>query len=313
MLGAVKTPALMDRLLERSSRTFALTIPMLPEPTRCEVTVAYLLLRVADTLEDATLWSRTKKLAELRRFAEFLAAPSAAEAERLSADWLAEPPCEQDGYLELLRELPEVIDTVSTLSSSAQASIVEHTLRTLSGMCSFVRRENDGTLQLDSVEDLQGYCYAVAGIVGEMLTELFLLDRPALKPVASVLRRDAPKFGEALQLVNILKDSDTDSSEGRKYLPQDVSRGAVFALARKDLATAARYTVCLEKAGAPRGVVGFNAVPTMLAWATLSRVEEHGPGSKLTRTEVAEIIGRLNEALERNAVGELWMQMQASK
>ncbi len=180
-------------------------------------------------------------------------------------------------------------------------------------MRSFVRRECDGTLQLDNVEDLEGYCYAVAGIVGEMLTELFLLDRPALKPVASVLRRDAPKFGEALQLVNILKDSDTDSSEGRKYLPQDVSRATVFALARKDLATAARYTVCLEKAGAPRGVVGFNAVPTMLAWATLSRVEEHGPGSKLTRTEVAEIVGRLNEALDRNAVGELWMQMQASK
>jgi farnesyl-diphosphate farnesyltransferase len=312
VIAAVSTPTLMDHLLEKTSRTFALTVPLLPEPTRCEVTVAYLLFRVADTLEDATLWSRTKKLVELDRFAEFLRDPSIPGAERLSGEWLSEPPCPEQGYIELLSELPEVMNTASTLSRVARESIVEHTLRTLSGMRSFVRRERDGTLQLDSVEDLEGYCYAVAGIVGEMLTELFLLDRPALQSVAPVLRRDAPKFGEALQLVNILKDSASDSRQGRRYLPRDVSRAAVFALARKDLAAAARYTVSLEQAGAPRGVVGFNALPMMLAWATLSRVEERGPGSKLTRTEVAEIIGRLEEALDQNAVGELSMQMQAS-
>ena len=55
VIAAVSTPTLMDHLLEKTSRTFALTVPLLPEPTRCEVTVAYLLFRVADTLEDATL------------------------------------------------------------------------------------------------------------------------------------------------------------------------------------------------------------------------------------------------------------------
>ena len=43
---------LLDQLLERTSRTFALSIPLLPEPARREVTLAYLLLRIADTLED---------------------------------------------------------------------------------------------------------------------------------------------------------------------------------------------------------------------------------------------------------------------
>jgi farnesyl-diphosphate farnesyltransferase len=202
--------------------------------------------------------------------------------------------------------------TVSTLSTVAQESILAHTLRTIDGMGSFVKREHDGVLQLDSVQELQGYCYAVAGIVGEMLTELFLLDRPVLQPVAPILREDAPKFGEALQLVNILKDSAADSTEGRRYLPESLDRAAVFALARRDLATAGRYTVCLEKAGAPRGVVGFNALPMMLAWATLSRVEQQGPGSKLTRREVGEIVTDLEDALERNTVGELWTKMQSS-
>jgi farnesyl-diphosphate farnesyltransferase len=302
----------MDELLERSSRTFALTIPMLPEPTRCEVTVAYLLFRVADTLEDASLWSREKKLAELGRLARFLDRPSEPRAGELSAEWLRDPPCSHSGYLELLEELPAVLRTAATLSDGAIGAIRAHTARTIDGMASFVARERDGVLQLDSVDDLQAYCYAVAGIVGEMLTELFLLRHTELHPLASVLRRDAPKFGEALQLVNILKDSASDTSEGRRYLPQGVGLAEVFSLARSDLETAGRYTENLEQAAAPRGVVGFNALPMMLAWATLARVERQGPGSKLTRAEVGEIVTRLEEALDRQAVTELWSEMRST-
>jgi len=311
-LEGVVTPTPMDHLLERSSRTFALTIPVLPEPTRCQVTVAYLLFRVADTLEDATLWSREKKLAELRRLARFLGRPSEHEAGRLSTAWLRDPPCSHSGYLELLEELPAVMRTSVSLSDRATETIWAHTLRTIEGMSSFVARERDGVLELVSLEDLQAYCYAVAGIVGEMLTELFLLDRPALHPLAHELRRDAPKFGEALQLVNILKDSASDTTEGRRYLPRGVDRAEVFALARADLETAGRYTERLEKAGAPRGVVGFNALPTMLAWATLARVQTLGPGSKLTRAEVGEIVARLEGALDRRAVTELWTEMRST-
>jgi farnesyl-diphosphate farnesyltransferase len=302
----------MDHLLERSSRTFALTIPVLPEPTRCEVTVAYLLFRVADTLEDASLWSREKKLAELERLAHFLERPSEQQAAGLSAAWLRDPPCSQPGYLELLGELPAVIRTAVSLSEHAMGAIRAHTFRTIQGMSSFVAREREGVLQLESLEDLRAYCYAVAGIVGEMLTELFLLDRPALHPLAPALRRDAPTFGEALQLVNILKDSASDTSEGRRYLPRDVDRAEVFALARSDLETAGRYTEHLERASAPRGVVGFNALPMMLAWATLDRVEKQGPGSKLTRAEVGKIVARLEGALDRQAVTELWAEMRST-
>jgi farnesyl-diphosphate farnesyltransferase len=311
-LEGVVTPTPMDHLLERSSRTFALTIPVLPEPMRCQVTVAYLLFRVADTLEDATVWSREKKLAELGRLARFLEQPTERGAGELAADWLREPPCPHSGYLELLQELPAVMRTAGSLSDRAMGTIRAHTLRTIEGMSSFVAREQDGVLQLVSLEDLQAYCYAVAGIVGEMLTELFLLDRPALHPLAPTLRQDAPKFGEALQLVNILKDSASDTTEGRRYLPRDVDRAEVFALARADLETAGRYTGRLEKAGAPRGVVGFNALPMMLAWATLARVQRQGPGSKLTRAEVGEIVSRLERALDRQAVTELWTEMRST-
>ena len=69
LTGRPEEPRLLDALLEKTSRTFALSIPRLPEPTRREVTVAYLLFRIADTLEDATLWDGSRRRDELARFA----------------------------------------------------------------------------------------------------------------------------------------------------------------------------------------------------------------------------------------------------
>jgi len=297
---------LLDHLLTESSRTFALTIPLLPEPTRCEVTVAYLLFRVADTLEDSNRWPRERKLAELDDLAAFLRAPEPERARELAQRWREDPPVEHRGYLELLERFPEVMQVVAELGPAARESITAHTLRTIEGMASFVAREREGVLRLTDVQDLKDYCYAVAGIVGEMLTELFLLDRQVLHEVADDLRADATSFGEALQLVNILKDTDGDRQEGRDFLPAGVERSEVFALARADLARAGRYCSRLEQAGAPRGLVAFTALPTMLAAATLQRVEERGAGSKLTRPEVGEIVQRLEAALDQRRVRALW-------
>ena len=166
-------------------------------------------------------------------------------------------------------------------------------------MASFVERSSaGGRLELASLDDLVAYCYAVAGIVGEMLTELFLLAAPALAPAADFLRRRAARFGEGLQLVNILKDSAGDAVQGRRYLPPSVDRAQVFALARRDLETAAAYVRALQRNDAPRGTVAFTALPLLLARATLDRVEQEGPGAKLTRPEVFALVARLEAALD---------------
>jgi farnesyl-diphosphate farnesyltransferase len=80
----------------------------------------------------------------------------------------------------------------------------------------------------------------------------------------------------------------------------------VFALARDDLGSAARYVICLAQAGASRGVVAFTALPLLLARATIDRVEKDGPGSKISRIEVAEIIEELNQALDEGSVPTLF-------
>jgi farnesyl-diphosphate farnesyltransferase len=296
---------LLDDLLVKTSRTFALSIPVLPEPTRREVTVAYLLFRIADTLEDSTLWPRERKLRELERFGVLLDAPSHAAATELAAAWVAEPPVEHAGYVELLSKTPAVLQAHLALSEAAREHVAGHTRRTVDGMSSFVAREEDGALRLRDLPDLQEYCYAVAGIVGEMLTELFVLGSRRLEAIAERLRGDAATFGEALQLVNILKDSATDAGEGRFYLPPAPDRSQVLALARRDLQTAGRYSLRLHESGAPQGLVEFTVLPVLLAWATLERVEARGPGAKIDRDQVRSLVAHMHHSLDRGALAEI--------
>ena len=87
------SPAEIDDLLEKTSRTFALAIPLLPEPTRLQVGIAYLLFRIADTFEDAELWPRAAKLDALADFDRLLQGGPAPGTARAAAErWLAEPP-----------------------------------------------------------------------------------------------------------------------------------------------------------------------------------------------------------------------------
>ena len=287
-------------LLEKTSRTFALSIPVLPEPTRREVMIAYLLFRIADTFEDAAHWEPDARIAALAEFSGLLREYSRERAETLSREWVAKRVAHHAGYQELMAEVPFVLDAFFALSPGAIAPIRHHVIRSADGMASIVARTRDGALTLHSVRELQDYCYIVAGIVGEMLSELFLLDRPVLSPIASRLRERAATFGEALQLVNILKDSAVDAEEGRRYLPAEVPKTEVFALARKDLGVAGEYIRALQSVSAPRGLIEFTALPVQLAWAALERVEKHGPGSKVSRPEVFLITQRLKRALDRN-------------
>ncbi|MGE5413115.1 MAG: squalene/phytoene synthase family protein, partial [Syntrophomonadaceae bacterium] len=71
MVDRDSMPRLED-LLEKTSRTFALSIPVLPEPTRREVTLSYLLFRIADTFEDASHWTPEARIAALDAFEALL-------------------------------------------------------------------------------------------------------------------------------------------------------------------------------------------------------------------------------------------------
>jgi len=292
----------LDELLVKTSRTFALAIPMLPEPTRREVSVAYLLFRIADTFEDATTWPRAERIEALHAFSDAVTRVDVAGLRALVARWMVKPPHRHAGYLELLQQTPEVVGTLSSMSPGAREILIKHTVRTSKGMADIVARgDAAGNLQLASVPDLKAYCYIVAGIVGELLTDVFLHDAPQLESVRGALTANMVEFGEGLQLVNILKDSGDDAKDGRAYLPQGVDRDEVLELARKDLDCASRYIDALQRGGAPKGYLGFTGISVMLARAALKVLENDGPGAKVSRLEVARLMGQLQATLASGA------------
>jgi farnesyl-diphosphate farnesyltransferase len=281
-------------LLQRTSRTFALTIPLLDEPLATDVGLAYLLFRLADTLEDAPSWGRDARMTALDSFGEWLVG---AHDER---GWLdavaAAPPTDDAGCLALIARAEGVRTAVAQRGHDLATAMTIDVVRTSSKMAEFVARQTEeGGLVLEDLQDLRDYCYAVAGIVGELLTEMFLARDPELEPAREELMDLAPAFGEGLQLVNILKDATSDAREGRSYIPRGVDRADVVALARADLAKANEYVAVLARAGASSHVRTFCELPVRLADATLDRLEQGA--DKLTREEVMTIFADVTRSV----------------
>lgn len=306
----------LQAFLQKTSRTFALTIPMLPPNLRREIGVAYLLFRIIDTFEDATSWAPARRIQALAEFVELLGEERgghagdgdgsgeprrSAAASAAATSWVREPPVTHEGYVELLGAVPRVLEWYAALAAPSRRELRRHVELSARGMGQFIERTGgDGVLRLQTMDDLHDYCFAVAGLVGQMLTELFLLAEPRLVERAEQLRARAVRFGEALQLVNILKDAGQDEREGRVYLPSSVPLAEIFTLARQDLRAAAEYCELLREAGADRGLVAFNAVNASLAIATLRLLRDRGFGQKLTRPQVVGIVAHVMHALDHH-------------
>jgi farnesyl-diphosphate farnesyltransferase len=208
-----------DQILPHVSRTFALTIPQLPERLRTAVTCAYLLCRIADTIEDEPALSPPETLAFLQRFSAVLVghgnpAPLAAEiAARLSDRTL---PSERD----LVNNMARVVAVLTQLNAPKRAAIQ----RCVELMCQGMPRfQFSASLRgLARSSDLDDYCYYVAGVVGEMLTDLFCDYSPQIDRERAALAALAASFAQGLQMTNILKDVWEDRARGACWLPQDV-------------------------------------------------------------------------------------------
>jgi farnesyl-diphosphate farnesyltransferase len=218
-----------EQILPHVSRTFALTIPQLPVGLRGAVTNAYLLCRIADTVEDEPAVSAAETYAYLQRFAAVVdgtepAAPLAREVHaRLSEQTL---PAERD----LVQHMERVIRVTAQLDPRQRAAIRRCIELMCRGMHQFQRTAS--LRGLDRASDLDSYCYYVAGVVGEMLTELFCGYSAEAARHRALLRELAPSFAQGLQMTNILKDVWEDRSRGACWLPREVFARHGFELER---------------------------------------------------------------------------------
>lgn len=270
-------------ILTGVSRTFGLSIPCLPEQLRDEIGTAYLLCRIADTFEDEGTWDPIARVFLLRRLKRAVCSRASRQPllhvlDETSDQW-------GGGYNELLASTLEILEHYDGLRVEAKQHIRQSLFFMIDGMCQFIMRNRT----VDSLEGLQKYCYAVAGVVGVMCTNLFIEANPQLTCEHMRLTALSAKYGEGLQLINILRDQRQDEDADRLLIPNSVSRKTLSALAAHDMAAADEYLTLLDLNGADRGVVAFNALNIRLGHATLEAIVRQGPGAKLNRDQVAEI------------------------
>lgn len=208
-----------DQILPHVSRTFALTIPQLPQGLRTAVTCAYLLCRIADTIEDEPALSPPETLAFLQRFSAVLTGEGDLKllareiGARLSDRTLA---TERD----LVGNMDRVIGVMQSLSEAQRVAIRRCVELMCYGMPRF--QFSASVKGLAGSSDLDDYCYYVAGVVGEMLTDLFCDYSPEIARHRPALCAIAASFAQGLQMTNILKDVWEDRSRGACWLPQEV-------------------------------------------------------------------------------------------
>jgi len=228
-LAALADGELQARLLAGVSRTFALTIPQLPDPLCYAVSNAYLLCRIVDTIEDEPALSTAHKRMFCSQFAQTVAGDYSPEALASELAPLLSERTLADERL-LVRLLPRVIGITHSLTPPQRRAIERCVAVMAEGMAEF--QAGAGPEGLQDLPELDQYCYYVAGVVGEMLTELFCEYSPAIAQHRETLLRLSVSFGQGLQMTNILKDHWEDRERGVCWLPRDAFPQAGFDLER---------------------------------------------------------------------------------
>ena len=315
--------AYQTEILQGVSRTFALNIPQLPGALRDVVGNVYALCRIADTIEDEPALTPAQKRAFSERFIEVVAgrgdvAPFSRELGASLSTSSTAP--EQD----LVANTARVI-RITRGFRPAQQDAIERCVRIMSrGMAEF--QQNASPAGLEDVPHLDRYCYHVAGVVGETLTDLFCDYSSEIRRRRDELFALSVSFGQGLQMVNILKDVWEDQRRGACWLPRDVFQAAgcelcslsagqagpgfvaglseLVAIAHRHLANALRFSLIIP--AHETGIRRFCLWPLGMAVLTLRRIHatpgfQRGQDVKISRRSVRAVT-TVTSALVRSNV-----------
>lgn len=223
---AVSAKQFNHLILEKVSRTYALTIKALGQPFREPVLLGYLFCRIADTYEDTTTLPFEVKKEALEVYRDLFKKQGNDSALLNRLKELVEPFSDNDDE-EFLAKRPEIVFEQYQGFPDGVKEITERTVvEMVNGMISTIeKQENQGTVGTDSENDLDQYCYYVAGTVGNMLTSLFRYYSPWIgEKLYSEMEKYNEDFGQALQLTNIIKDAMGDLKRGVSFIPKDLAK-----------------------------------------------------------------------------------------
>lgn len=304
-----------DRILQGVSRTFALTIPTLPKPLYLAVANAYLLCRIADTIEDDADLSYEEKRAYSQGFVDILRGNGDMQELQALGPQLASHALADER--ELLANTSSVVRITNSLNETQRAALLKCVRTMADGMIYYQGQET-----LDGVANqaaMDRYCYYVAGVVGEMLTELFCDYVPELQENKPFMMRLAVSFGQGLQMTNILKDIWDDRARGACWLPRDAfesrgitlseiepgmggsdftdAMGQLISIAHGHLQNALEYTLMIP--ARETGIRKFCLWALGMAVLTLRKINhardyQDGSSVKISRTSVKMTVASTN-------------------
>ncbi|MFC7679900.1 squalene/phytoene synthase family protein [Paenibacillus sp. GCM10028914] len=256
-------------MLKKTSRTFFIPISYLESGLKEAVASAYLCMRAIDEIEDHPDLTNDLKVELLMGIHEIFKSQDIKESSRI----LLSP------YQEVLPDVSMRIDEWAYLCPPSGSSIVN---RYISKMSLHMAEWVHNGWNIHTEEDLDRYTYSVAGMVGEMLSELWLWYDGTESD-----RAKAIAFGRGLQAVNILRNRDEDIQRGVDFFPDNWGFEEMEQYTRRNLQTADSYIAELKKGPALK----FCKIPLALAHATVNLISSGG--SKLTRDTVLKIVNRV--------------------
>lgn len=216
---------LLGDLLRGVSRTFYLTLRVLPTAVREPVSLAYLLARAADTIADTRLIPPSERMRHLLTFRGQVEGPATMGKLRetlLALTGKQSIPAEQV----LLSSLPQAFSLLEALPEANQNHVRSVVVTLTRGMefdlATFPVEDSGRVVALKERAELDRYIYYVAGCVGEFWTVITMAHTGPLRSWdAERMSEVGVRFGKALQLTNVLRDIPKDLRLGRCYLPEN--------------------------------------------------------------------------------------------
>ncbi len=327
--------AAQRQLLRHVSRSFNLSIRLLPQALQAPVAIGYLLARATDTVADTTALPLAERQVLLDRMTEAIAAPisSVPKSHALSDLTQAFATQQIDPHERaLMQALPQCLPLLYTLHSDDQTSVREVLGHITRGQQLDMSRFGPGLHALQTEAELADYTWLVAGCVGEFWTELCGRHLPgySLLPQEDMMRMGR-RYGMGLQRLNIIRDAGADLAGGRCYWPvetlaqasltptmlaqaaQTTNPDILQALAplytqwldytQAQLTYGMRYALALK----PLRLRLASALPALIGARTVALLRQAGPAAlkqrvKMPRQEVRKLLWRIALGLGSAAV-----------
>ena len=219
---------LLRDVLKQVSRSFYLTLAVLPGCVAKQVGLAYLFARAADTIADAGRLDRNTRVTLLRQLKLQFVQESCNREDVKAIQTMTARQQGHAGERTLLEHLDDCFQVYEGLVPDDRAEIRRVLPILISGMEMDLERfpgASEAELAaLASPDDLDDYTYRIAGCVGEFWTNVMYAHLPRIRRTWD---REAKihtgiRFGKGLQLTNILKDLPTDLRRGRCYIPSEM-------------------------------------------------------------------------------------------